>query len=398
VKITGHKPSKIRKWLTYALVGIVVLVLAGASIGAVILKRHGYSIADYLPGTVHFKVSPYVQNVTRNSASVLWNTTKPSDTSVSYGITSDLGNTVSDQSGRKHEVRLSGLKADTLYYYQVQDKGPLDDVHTFRTAPDAEATIRFAALGDSGDASDGQYQMATIIAKSLPQLVLHLGDVVYKTGAERQYDSRFYLPYKGLLSSIPFYPSLGNHDVRTDDGQPYLNAFDLPTNNPQQTERYYSFDYGPVHFVALDSELYAGDHSLSTQAQKDWLKKDLDQRRRPWTIVFLHRPPFSSSLGPHPGGDARIRQDLVPIFERANVDLVLTGHQHNYERLKPINGVSYIVSGGGGADLYPIEPGKRSAYAVSRLNVLKLKASPHELEVDAIGEDGAVFDSVRLTR
>ncbi|OLO08435.1 hypothetical protein BTW08_06775 [Salinicola sp. MH3R3-1] len=364
----------------------------------VILKKHGYSIADYLPGTVAHQVPPYVQNVTRNSASILWDTTSQSDTSVNYGTTSHLGNTASGEPKRRHEVKLFGLKEDTLYYYRVEDDGPLDDIHTFRTAPGAEATVTFAALGDSGDASKAQYQMATIIAKSHPQLVLHLGDVVYKTGAERQYDSRFYLPYEGLLSSILFYPSLGNHDVRTNDGQPYLSAFDLPTNNPQQTERYYSFDYGPVHFVALDSELYAGDHSLSTEAQKTWLQKDLDQRQRPWTIIFFHRPPFSSSLGPHPGGDARICQDLVPIFERANVDLVLTGHQHNYERLEPINGVNYIVSGGGGADLYPIEPGKRSAYAVSRLNVLELKASPHELKVDAVGEDGAVFDSVRLTQ
>ncbi|WP_139313592.1 metallophosphoesterase [Salinicola sp. MH3R3-1] len=398
MKITGHKSSRIRKWLTYALVGIVVLVLAGSAVGMVILKKHGYSIADYLPGTVAHQVPPYVQNVTRNSASILWDTTSQSDTSVNYGTTSHLGNTASGEPKRRHEVKLFGLKEDTLYYYRVEDDGPLDDIHTFRTAPGAEATVTFAALGDSGDASKAQYQMATIIAKSHPQLVLHLGDVVYKTGAERQYDSRFYLPYEGLLSSILFYPSLGNHDVRTNDGQPYLSAFDLPTNNPQQTERYYSFDYGPVHFVALDSELYAGDHSLSTEAQKTWLQKDLDQRQRPWTIIFFHRPPFSSSLGPHPGGDARICQDLVPIFERANVDLVLTGHQHNYERLEPINGVNYIVSGGGGADLYPIEPGKRSAYAVSRLNVLELKASPHELKVDAVGEDGAVFDSVRLTQ
>lgn len=201
------------------------------------------------------------------------------------------------------------------------------------------------------------------------------------------------------MSSAPFYPSLGNHDVRTNGGAPYLHAFDLPTDNPQKTERYYSFDYGPVHFVALDSELYHADHSISAQAQKAWLAKDLAESRRPWKIVYFHRPPFSSSRGPHPGGDERIRTDLVPVFERAHVDLVFCGHQHNYERFRPINGVTYIASGGGGGEhLYPIKPGKRSAYAVSRLNVLKVIASPHDLEVEAVGANGAVFDRVRLMK
>lgn len=391
-RVGGH-PAYARVGLALLLVVVVIAVFAG------ILRSRGYSLNDFLPETVPLQVEPYVQNMTQTSVSILWDTAVRSESTVSYGTSPALGRTASDQPGTRHDVHLSGLRSDTRYYYRVQDDGPVSDIHAFRTAPGVQATLTFAVVGDSGSGSKDQYQMAAVVAKISPQLVVHVGDVVYKAGAERQYGPHFYRPYKALLSSVPFYPSLGNHDVRTNDGAPYLQAFDLPENDPQHTERYYSFDYGAVHFVALDSELYYADHSLSVQAQKAWLEKDLDQSRRHWRIVFFHRPPFSSSLGPHPGGDERIRADLVPVFERAHVDVVLNGHQHNYERFRPINGVTYIVTGGGGGErLYPITPGQRSAYAASRLNVLKAIASPGTLEVEAVGADGAVFDRVRLTK
>lgn len=395
----GNQTSHVPRRLVYVLVGFLMLLAAAAAALIGILWSDGYSLSDFRPGTVPLQVAPYVQNMTRTSVSILWDTPKRSPSTVRYGTSPALGQTASGPSGTRHDVHLVGLKPDTRYYYRAQTHGPLNDTHTFRTAPGAQATITFAVVGDSGSGSRDQYLMSAVIAKFSPQLVVHVGDVVYKTGSERQYEANFYRPYQELLSSVPFYPSLGNHDVRTNDGAPYLRAFDLPRDNPQKTERYYSFDYGPVHFVALDSELYYTDHSIPAQAQKAWLEKDLARSRHPWKIVFFHRPPFSSALGPHPGGDKRIRTDLVPVFERAHVDLVLSGHQHNYERLRPINGVTYIVSGGGGGErLYPIKPGKRSAYAVSRLNVLKVVASPDDLEVEAVGADGAVFDSIRLTK
>lgn len=394
----GNRAARSGGRLRRALMGFFALLVIAATVLAGILKSQGYSLNDFLPWKVPLQVSPYVQNVTRTSIAILWDTPKRSPSIVHYGTSPKLGKTADSPPGTRHDVHLSALTPNTPYYYRVPNKGLPGDIHSFRTAPGARATITFAVVGDSGNGSKAQYLMSAVIAQISPQLVLHVGDVVYKTGSERQYESHFYRPYHDLLSSIPFYPSLGNHDVRTNDGAPYLHAFDLPTNNPQDTERYYSFDYGPVHFVALDSELYYGDHAFSTQAQKAWLKKDLARNERPWTIVFFHRPPFSASLGPHPGGSQRIRSDLVPLFERAHVDVVFNGHQHNYERFRPIHGVTYIVSGGGGGERYPIKPGQHTSYAAARPNVLKVIASPHNLEIRALGADGAVFDRVRLTQ
>lgn len=96
----------------------------------------------------------------------------------------------------RHNVHLSDLRPDTRYYYQVEDNSPLDDTHTFRTAHSADATITFAVIGDSGSGSGNQYLMADVLAGLSPQLVVHVGDVVYKAGAERQYEPHFYRPYK----------------------------------------------------------------------------------------------------------------------------------------------------------------------------------------------------------
>jgi 3',5'-cyclic AMP phosphodiesterase CpdA len=393
----GNHGSRTNRPLRRLLAGFGIILVSTVVILAGVLKSHGYSINDFLPWKAPLHVSPYVQNVTQTSIAILWDTPKQSPSVVHYGRSSALGRTASDSAGKRHDVHLSGLKPDTDYYYQASDTGLAGDIHTFHTAPSAQADITFAVIGDSGTGSNGQYLMSAVLAGVSPQLVLHVGDVVYKTGSERQYAPHFYRPYHELLSSVPFYPSLGNHDVRTQDGAPYLHAFDLPKNNPQNTERYYSFNYGPVHFVALDSELYYGDHSFSTRQQKAWLEKDLDQNRHPWTVVFFHRPQISSALGPHPGGSSRIRQDLVPIFEHAHVNLVLSGHQHNYERFRAIHGVTYIISGGGGGERYPLASGPHSAYAAARLNVLKVTASPQVMQVEALGADGAVFDHVRLT-
>lgn len=391
----GRGPSW-RK-LLLGLAAVLVLVLAG---GAGWLLRAGYTIDDFLPGEVPLDVPPYVQNITATSASVIWETKQSSPGLLHYGTTPAADGQVSDQPGQRHEVRLERLQPDTEYYYRVDTTTGKSDVRSFRTAPGSSAEITVGVLGDSGDGSKNQYTMAGVLKDMSPGLVLHTGDVVYKNGSERRYGQNFYKPYENLLGSVPFYPVLGNHDVRTANGAPYLQAFDLPADNPQRTERYYSFDYGPVHFVALDSELYYADNAIPAAQQKTWLEQDLKRSKLPWKVVYLHRPLYSSSAGPHPGGDARVRDDLAPVFERTGVDLVLTGHQHNYERFRPINGVTYFVTGGGGGEsLYPIGPkDPRSAYAAARLNVLKLVISPSKLTVEALGADGTAFDSVQIAK
>src|SRR5204862_6055892 len=157
---------------------------------------------------------------------------------------------------------------------------------------------------------------------------------------------------------------IGNHDDRVTNAQAYRDVFVLPGNGatasfPDHSERFYSFDYGPVHFVALDTETAFLDPARR-QAQVDWLTADLAATAQGWTIVFFHRPPFGS--GAEHRSDLTIRAAFAPIFEKYGVQPVLNGHNHGYERTVPIKTrpdpaaqpVVYIVTGGGGRPLHSV--------------------------------------------
>ncbi len=157
------------------------------------------------------------------------------------------------------------------------------------------------------------------------ELLLALGDNAYESGTEQEFQDRMFTPMAALLRQVPLFPSLGNHEYVTNQGQPYLDNFYLPANNPAGTERYYSFDWGPVHFVALDSNCAIGLASpdrCTLAAQKSWVAQDLAATRQPWKVVFFHHPPWSS--GEH-GSQLTMRREFGPLFEQYGVDLVLTG-------------------------------------------------------------------------
>jgi uncharacterized protein (TIGR03382 family) len=201
---------------------------------------------------------------------------------------------------------------------------------------------------------------------------------------------------------------LGNHEYGTNQGQPFLDGFHLPTNNPQRSERYYSFDWGHVHFVALDSTCAVGAASkdrCDRDAMKAWAKADLEQSDAPWKIVFFHHPLWSS--GKH-GSTLNMREAYAPIFESTGVDLVLTGHDHDYERSKPMmgdseaaNGISYLVVGSGGAH-HRSFTGSKPAWSAVRDDVnfgyLDVKVTGGSLTARMVTPSNKVIDSFTLTK
>jgi 3',5'-cyclic AMP phosphodiesterase CpdA len=267
----------------------------------------------------------------------------------------------------------------------------------FRTAPVGEhASFAFAVIGDSGDGGPDQLAVARLLGGLSPDLILHTGDVVYPAGEDQDYDERFFGPYGETLREVPVFPTLGNHDVDGAGGAAYLANFRTPRNDPRGTGRYYSFDWGGVHFVSLDSELYYKDLHGSPAEQRAWLESDLAATARPWKVVFLHRPPYSSS---DHGSDFTIRADLAPVFARRGVDLVFSGHDHAYERTVPTNGVTYVVSGGGGKMLYPVRGERWTAAGRSAHHAVRVRVEgAGRLRLEAVGTDGAVFDRLDLTK
>ena len=338
---------------------------------------------------------PYVQGVTAYSAVICWVSQHPGSGVVEYGKTPELGRKETDpRVRRRHVVALAGLDPCSTYHYRVGGAGESSSKGSLRTAPVGEdSRFRFAVVGDSGSGGKGQLAVAALLGCLEPDLVLHTGDVVYPAGQERHYNRRFFAPYRNLIKTVPVFPVLGNHDVMRGDGTAFLENFHPPLENPRGTKRYYSFDWGNTHFVALDSELYHGDRGSDPERQKDFLEQDLAASRKRWKIAFLHRSPYGSSRH---GGDGRVREDLEPLFARHAVDLVFSGHDHVYERTVPIRGVTYVVSGGGGRRLYPAGNGEFTASSVSAHHAVLVRVSGRRLLLEAVEVGGKVVDRLEL--
>ena len=202
------------------------------------------------------------------------------------------------------------------------------------TLPMKEGSVRFAIIGDSGTGGGAQRKVAERIAavhKTYPfEFVIMLGDNLYGSEDEGDYASKFERPYKPLLDAgVKFYAALGNHD---DPSQAMYKPFNM------NGKRFYSFKAprGSVRFFALDS-------TYMQKEQLDWLEKELAASDSDWKIAFFHHPLYSS--GEKHGGDDQLRAQVEPLFIKHGVDVVFTGHEHFYERLKPQNGIHYIISG-----------------------------------------------------
>ncbi len=335
---------------------------------------------------------PYVQAVTATSAIVIWRTDVASDSRIEYGV-GDYANSIVDPGPTtEHVLALTDLITGTTVTYRVFSGGLPLATGSFRTAAAPDQSFRFAVIGDSGIGSAAQQQVADRLVVLAPDLVLHTGDVIYPSGQASGYDPFFFQPYQALLRQSPVFPTLGNHDYGTAGGQPYLDAFYLPRNNPADSEKYYSFDWGNAHFVALDF------NDGPAQAQLDWLQADLAATDKLWKFVFYHQAIYSS--GPHGYEPYLInkRAVLAPIFEAHQVDVVFNGHDHDYERTQSINGVIYIVSGGGGASLYNVNPQPFSAHAESAYHAVVVDVDRCTLSLQAVKPDGLVFDALTLSK
>jgi len=194
-------------------------------------------------------------------------------------------------------------------------------------------SIRFAVIGDSGTGDRDQYQVAqemeTYRQKVGFDFVIMLGDNIYGSHHPNDFTQKFELPYKPMLEAgVKFYAALGNHDDPNDER--LYKPFNMGG------ERYYAFKKGDVAFFALDSN-YMDPNQLS------WIDQNLQNTKSKWKICYFHHPLYNE--GRSHGPDLDLRTQLTPLFKRYGVNLVLSGHEHVYERIKPQDNIYYLVLG-----------------------------------------------------
>ena len=396
------------------------------------------ALASLLPAQTVL-VQPYVQPAEstatgeRDTKLIVWFTDqRPAAFIVDYGTNANFGSTAQvarvtlnvtpEQRFFKYIATLPDLPLDSEAHYRVRIRGGLIRAGSFSTRKSPASPLRFVVVGDAADGSTNSQQIAYQIGRTKPDSMVIVGDIAYLDGRVTDYFSSFWGVYNNVLAaaptngsplmqSVPVHAVLGNHDITgrfldlTPDGLAAFYFFHAPTNGPRLSEpivppvasrereqafkaaagpahpalAFYSFDNGPAHFLCLDANYPT---NIVDAALHQWMERDLTNSRAPWKLVFFHHAPFPSSLMHY---NVQWMRLLSPLFEKCGVDVVFSGHVHNYQRSKPLkfapaaggwdarwmvagrftldekfdgrertepDGIVYIVTGGGGAGLY----------------------------------------------
>jgi hypothetical protein len=249
-------------------------------------------------------------------------------------------------------------------------------------------SVRFVVIGDTGTGSDKQQQLADLLLRARQafpfEFVIMVGDNLYGGEKPADYKSKFEDVYRPLINQqVKFYAALGNHD---EPAQRFYEHFNM------EGKEYYRFTKGNVAFYALNS-------TYMDKKQIDWLQSELGKDRSDWKIAFCHHPPYSSG-GKH-GSDTELRKVVEPIFMRHGVNVVLTGHDHFYERIKPQKGIFYFVSGAGGklrsGDVKKGSPLTAKAFDKD-MSFMLVEISKDSMHFQVLSRTGQTVDSGVLPR
>ncbi len=319
---------------------------------------------------------PYLQSASSDSITVRWRTDVATDSSIRYGASATSLTSLASNATptTEHIVKLTGLSPNTKYFYNVGSSSAVqagDATYYFKTSPTAGTSLptRIWVIGDAGTGTSGQAAVynayRNYTASTYTDFWLMLGDNAYTSGTDTEYQTKMFNVYPEIMRQSPLWTTIGNHDgVSADSAMqtgPYYDMVTLPKNGEaggvaSGTEAYYSFNYGNIHVVVLDS---LQTSRSTTGAMMNWLKNDLANVTATWLIAIWHHPPYTK--GSHDSDTEtnliEMRQNFLPVLENYGVDLVLTGHSHSYERSKFIDGhyglsstynSSFEINGGSG--------------------------------------------------
>ena len=346
-----------------------------------------------------FIKSPYLQGGDHDWVTVSWETNVAGFGRVRWGLAPDKleGEVAAPEiAGAHHEVTLTGLPPNATIYYRAETdpvKGSTArvdaPVRSFRSQPQKGETYRFIAYGDVRTNPDIHAALTRRMWDDAlaadARFVVNTGDLTELGSPWDGWQREFFEPALPIMRRLPFFASLGNHEG---NHEAYYHYMALPGN-----EAWYTFERGDAAFFAINS---SGDFEAGS-AQWRWLDEALAASKARWKMVFFHHPPFSCTPERKPG-DLRVQTHLMPLFEKHHVDLALMGHDHLYGRSRDINGVRYVITGGGGAPAYPSEADAINEVCVTAHHYLVVEVAPDHLSWTANAIDGRQLDAFTLTK
>lgn len=321
-------------------------------------------------GLFHYTAGPCLNYVTEDSISLIWETDRPAFALIEWGRTAELGNSAKiENAARLHDFTIEGLESGKPYFYRIQSTDAAGEtidtgLLTFMTALGKGEPFRFAVLGDTEARPHVNDQLAKQIWGERPHFVVNLGDLTDagETAHRYEWTHEYFVGMTQLFSRIPILAVPGN-------GESDLHWFKHYHNYPGE-ENYYQFQYGDAAFFMLDSNRRKEEFKPGG-VQYEWLEKQLANCDATWKFVCHHHATFTSEEDdygdswkePAHFGDQFVRE-IVPLYEKYNVDIAMFGHLHLYERSHPIrngkvdfeNGTMHLLAGGGGGNLEDFAP------------------------------------------
>jgi len=382
---------------------------------------NAYGFAFHVELLANIVRGPIIESTTTTDTKIAWQTLKPTTSVVEYGPTTALGQQIeSEILTTDHVLQLIGLEPNATYHYRVggvaEDIPRFSKTTSFKTLKPS-GPVRLMLLGDSGSGNLLQHKFAEVIRDNQPDAILHAGDIVYdfKSGPPNYYpDFRHFSVYKEHMKSVPYFTTIGNHELYYGDTA-YLNSFHLPTNNLPSlglkppnleypfsgTEHFYSFDVGDVHVSVLFNPWYAHHNFSKDTNQLHWLTNDLATTSKPWKLLLGHFPVASSASHGWSDYNANALPDTIdfgntiyPIVSKYKVDMMLAGHSHTFEKFNPVAGCISVVCGSSSAGypFYRFYPGTSQFWGSPNSFVARISIDGDQLKLDGLDPDGKVMD------
>ena len=348
-----------------------------------------------LPAPAKMLLPPYLQAVTTHSIYVMVESNSKAPITVEYGPTTEYGLTAAtekvlptdaDPLTYVHRILLDKLSAKATYHYRVKQDGEPTADATFGTAVNAGTPFRFAWLADTRTHTDIHAKVDKLIQAAAPRFSLYGGDLC-SDGSYAMFKKEFFIPAEqALIAQVPFFNVTGNHEGWDGNTKAFIQAPASSSN----TQAYYSFDYGDVHFLALNTELPFDDGSRQYQFAAD----DLAATKQPWKIVFMHNHPYCA--GGH-GGNAKLQKMAKHLFVPNKVNIVFSGHSHFFEH-NLVDGIHYFIVGSAGAPLYDPQPAPYVVKSAKSYNYALVDVAPQSLKIRVNNADGKALDTLTLEK
>jgi predicted phosphodiesterase len=365
-------------------------------------RSHPYIISFYLlltlaPLTGHGKIlmTPWLQSVTTSSIYILVECDKKDTVIISYGQspsygfkarTANISSTTASPATYVHKVLLKGLSPNTTYYYKARQGIHEVAGATFQTAVEPGTPFRLGWMADFRTGLTIHDTISKLIRKQNPRILLYGGDLCMN-GTYKSWKEEFFRTEElKVISEIPFVNVFGNHEGT---GQNSLAFLQNPVS-ASRSQLYYSFDYGDLHVLCLNTQI-----SLTKGSpQYDFAVADLAGTRRTWKIVVCHSPAYCA------GGHGE-NSDLIglskAVFLPNHVAMVISGHSHFYQH-NLVDGIHHLIIGSAGAPLYKPEKAGYTMVSAMEYNYAVFDISPDSLSVKVLNEKNKELDSLHLTR